>query len=273
MLNNSKLCKLKDIIRNYQKVVVAYSGGVDSTFLLNVCVDVLGSKSIIAVTAVSDSYTMDELKYARSISKMLKVEHIILRTDEMSDPDFINNTPQRCYHCKKHLFSKLKDIAGIRNIKHIIDASNIDDKSDYRPGRKAAKDFSVGSPLVEAGLTKNDIREYSKAFGLNSWNKPANPCLASRIPYGSKITKEKLKKVGKAEVFLKKEGLKIVRLRHHGDLARIEVSEKEIGKLMKKGRRRRIFKYLRGLGFNWVTLDLEGYRAGSLNEILPAEFV
>jgi len=273
MLNNSKLRRLKKIIHDYQKVIVAFSGGVDSTFLLNVCVDVLGSENIIAVTAVSDSYTTDELKYAKSISNMLKVEHIILRTDEMSDSDFINNTPHRCYHCKKHLFSKLKDIAGIRNIKHILDASNIDDTSDYRPGRKAAKKFAVRSPLIEARLTKSDIRKYSKALGLNCWNKPANACLASRIPYGSRITKEKLKKVGKAEVFLKKEGLKIVRLRHHGDIARIEVSEKEIGKLMKKDRRIRIFRYLKGLGFNWITLDLEGYRTGSLNEILPEESV
>ncbi len=268
MLNNSKLGRLKKIIHDYQKVIVAFSGGVDSSFLLKICVGVLSPENTIAATAVSDSYTMDELKYAKSISKMFKVEHIVLKTDEMSDRNFINNTPHRCYHCKKHLFSRLKKIAGIRNIKHVLEASNIDDKSDYRPGRKAAKNFSVRSPLIEAKLTKDDIRKYSKAIGLSSWNKPSNPCLASRIPYGKRITKEKLKMIERAEAFLKKEGLKIVRVRHHGDIARIEVSGGNFKKLTKKNTRNKIIEYFRKLGFCWITIDLEGYRTGSLNEVL-----
>lgn len=268
-INNSKLSSLKNIIKTYKKVVIAFSGGVDSTFLLKICVDVLGSENVIAVTAISDSYTKDELKYTKSISEKLEVEHILLKTDEMSDNDFVSNAPNRCYHCKKHLFSLLKNIAKSQNVEYILDASNVDDKSDYRPGRIAAKEFLVRSPLIEAGITKEDIRKYSKDLGLDSWNKPANPCLASRIPYGNKITKDKLEMVGKAEAFLRNKGLKIVRVRHHGKIARIEVSEEDIKKLMEKDIRTSTIEYLKSLGFVWISVDLEGYRTGSLNEILP----
>jgi len=268
-INNSKLRNFKNIIKTYKKVVIAFSGGVDSTFLLKICIDVLGSKNVIAVTAISDSYTEGELKYTKSISKKLEVEHILLKTDEMSDNDFISNTPNRCYHCKKHLFSELKNVAKSQNVEYILDASNVDDKSDYRPGRVAAKEFLVRSPLIEAGITKEDIRKYSKDLGLDSWNKPANPCLASRIPYGNKITKDKLEMVGKAEAFLRNKGLKIVRVRHHGKIARIEVSEEDIKKLMEKDIRTSTIEYLKSLGFVWISVDLEGYRTGSLNEILP----
>jgi len=268
-LNNSKLRCLKNIIKTYRKVILAFSGGVDSTFLLKICVDVLGEKNVIAVTAISDSYTKDELEYARSISENLKVKHILLETNEMSDNDFVSNMSNRCYYCKKHLFSELKNIAKAQSIQYIFDASNVDDESDYRPGRIAAKDFFVRSPLIEAELTKEDIRKHSRALGLDSWNKPSSPCLASRIPYGNKITKEKLEMVEKAETFLKNEGFKIVRVRHHGEIARIEVSEEDIQKLMEKNTRRRTIEYFKNLGFVWITVDLKGYRTGSLNEILP----
>ena len=267
-LNNSKLNSLKKLLRDYRKVIVAFSGGVDSTFLLKICVDVLGKESVIAVTAISDSYTKKELKYAKSIAKNCGVEHILLETNEMSDDNFLSNPPDRCYHCKRHLFSELKNIAKARNIEYILDASNVDDKSDYRPGRRAVKEFFVKSPLIDAGITKEDIRRYSKALGLDSWNKPANPCLASRIPYGSKITKDKLEMVQKAETFLRNKGLKVVRVRYHGEIARIEVPEDDIKKLTEKDMRTKIIKYLKHLGFVWITVDLRGYRTGSLNEIL-----
>ncbi len=268
MLTGSKLERLRNIIKSYQKVIIAFSGGVDSTFLLKICVDVLGEKNVIAVTAISDSYTKNELKYAKSVSNNLKVEHLLLTTNEMSDNNFISNTPDRCYHCKKHLFSKLKNIAEVRNIEHVLDASNIDDEGDYRPGFRAAKEFFVKSPLIEAGMTKEDIRKYSKALRLDSWNKLANPCLASRIPYGNKITRGKLRMIERAETFFKNMGLKTIRVRHHGKIARIEVPEEDIQRLMEKDIRVKIIKYLKNLGFVWITVDLQGYRTGSLNEIL-----
>ncbi|UCG93459.1 MAG: ATP-dependent sacrificial sulfur transferase LarE [candidate division WOR-3 bacterium] len=267
-VNDFKLERLKRIIQNYQRVILAYSGGVDSTFLLKICVDVLGQQNVIAVTAISDSYTKSERMYAESISKTLDVTHLFLKTNEMSDDDFVSNMANRCYFCKKHLFSELKNIAKAQNIQCLLDASNVDDESDYRPGRKAAREFFVKSPLIEAGMTKEDIRKYSRMLGLDSWKKPANPCLASRIPYGSKITKEKLEMVEKAEAFLKNEGFTIVRVRHHGEIARIEVSERDIKKLAGKDIRTKIIKYFKDLGFIWIAVDLEGYRTGSLNEIL-----
>lgn len=266
--NNSKLSVLKTLIGKYQKVIVAFSGGVDSTFLLNVCVDVLCKDNVIAVTAVSDSYTKHELMYAQAICNALDVEHIIIRTDEMSDCDFTSNTAMRCYHCKKHLFSELKHIAEERHVKYILDGSNVDDESDYRPGRRAAREFSVKSPLIEAGLTKDDIRKYSRMLRLDSWNRPANPCLASRIPYGRRISRDELAMVEKAETFLRKEGFKTVRVRHHGDIARIEVSEKDIKKLLSRNVKKRLVQYLKDLGFVWVAVDIEGYRTGSLNAAL-----
>ncbi len=266
--DNSKLVILRNVIKNYQSVVIAFSGGVDSTFLLRMCRDVLGKKNVIAVTAVSDSYTSEECSYSQHVAENIGVKHIIIKTNEMSDTNFVFNPPDRCYYCKTHLFSELLHIAKTHKIKYILDASNVDDESDYRPGRRAAKYFGVKSPLIEAGMTKEDIRQFSKALGLDSWNRAANPCLASRIPYGSEITHDKLAIIAKAEKFLKDEGLRIVRVRHHGEIARIEVSENDIQKLMDHGLRKRTLEYLKSLGFVWVALDIEGYRTGSLNEIL-----
>lgn len=269
--DNSKLGTLRKNIQKYNTVLVAFSGGVDSTFLLKICVDVLRKENVIAVTAVSDTYTKDELKYAKSVATGLGVTHILLETDEMSDSNFVSNTPERCYSCKKHLFSGLRDVAKERGIECVIDASNADDESDYRPGRRAALEFAVKNPLIEVGMTKQDIRRYSRMLGLTSWNKPANACLASRIPYGCKISKSKLEMVQKAEMFLRRAGLKTVRVRHHGKVARIEVSKKDIKKLVNEKLRPKIIAYLKRLGFTWIAVDLEGYRTGSLNEVLPGK--
>jgi uncharacterized protein len=269
--NNSKLSALRQTVQKYKRVLIAFSGGVDSTFLLKVCVDVLGKENVIAVTAVSDTYTKDELRYAKSVATDLGVAHILLETDEMSDSNFLSNTPERCYSCKKHLFSSLKDIAEQYNIESLVDASNTDDEDDYRPGHRAAKEFSIKSPLIEVGITKQDIRRYSRMLGLTSWDKPANPCLASRIPYGCKITRNKLEMVQRAEMFLRRAGLKTVRVRHHGKVARIEVLQKDIKKLVSEKMRAKMVDYLKNLGFTWIAVDLEGYRQGSLNEILPKQ--
>lgn len=267
---NSKLKILKNIIHHYQRVVVAFSGGVDSTFLLRICVDVLGKKNVIAVTAISDSYTKTEQEYAQSVTYDFGIKHVLLMTNEMSDDSFVANTPDRCYYCKKHLFSELRNLAKAHNVSHILDASNADDENDYRPGRRAAKEFSIQSPLIEAGIMKEDIRGYSKALGLNSWKKTANPCLASRIPYGNEITKDKLKIIEEAEIFLRNMGFKTVRVRHHGEIARIEMPQQDVQRLVENTRRAKIISYLKQLGFVWVAIDLEGYRPGSLNEVLRA---
>ncbi len=268
-IDHSKLSALRKTVQKYEKVLVAFSGGVDSTFLLKVCTDVLGKENVIAATAISDTYTKDELKYAKSVTADLGVAHILLETDEMSDSSFVSNTPERCYSCKKHLFSSLRDIAEAHSIECLADASNTDDEDDYRPGRRAAKEFSVKSPLIEVGMTKQDIRRYSRRLGMTSWDKPANPCLASRIPYGCKITRNKLEMIQRAEMFLRRAGIRTVRVRHHGKLARIEVLQKDIKKLLGKKLRAKVIDYLKELGFTWITIDLEGYRQGSLNEILP----
>lgn len=268
-IDHSKLNALRKTVQKYEKVLIAFSGGVDSTFLLKVCTDVLGKENVIAATAVSDTYTKDELKYAKSVTADLGVAHILLETDEMSDSSFVSNTPERCYSCKKHLFSSLRDIAEAHSIECLADASNTDDEDDYRPGRRAAKEFSVKSPLIEVGMTKQDIRRYSRRLGMTSWDKPANPCLASRIPYGCKITRNKLEMIQRAEMFVRRAGIRNVRVRHHGKLARIEVLQKDIKKLIGKKLRAKVIDYLKELGFTWITVDLEGYRQGSLNEILP----
>jgi uncharacterized protein len=254
-------------------VLLAFSGGVDSTFLLKICVDVLGKDNVVGVTALSDSYTKDEQEYAKSIAKNVGIEHVLLTTDEMSDNTFVSNTPERCYYCKKHLFHALKNLAEARKIECILDASNSDDENDYRPGRRAAKEFSIQSPLIEAGITKEDIRRYSKALGLNSWKKPANPCLASRIPYGDEITKDKLKMIEEAEIFLRNMGFKTVRVRHHGKVARIEIPKQDIRRLVENQVRTKIIAHFKHLGFVWIAMDIEGYRTGSLNEILHARSI
>lgn len=249
-------------------VAIAFSGGVDSTFLLKVAHDVLGNK-VLAITAKSETYPDSELKEAKYLAKLIGVRHQILETKELQNKDFYQNSANRCYFCKKELFSKLKKIFGAtekKKINYVLDASNFDDLKDYRPGRIAAKELGVRSPLAEAGITKKEIRFLSKGLGLPTWEKPSQSCLASRIPYGHEITEKELKKVDKAENFLEQLGLKELRVRNHGEIARIEVPQKSLRFVLKNNKT--IAQKFKELGFAYTALDLNGYRMGSLNEVL-----
>ncbi len=265
-----KLGKLRGILRAMDGVVLAYSGGVDSTFLLKVATDELGDR-VLAVTATSPTYTHEEYEGACEIARSLGVRHVSISTDELADANFCRNSPQRCYHCKTELFRKLRDIADGEGMGLVLDASNRDDCVDYRPGRRAAEEAGVRSPLVEAGLSKDDIRALSRDMDLPTWDKAAMACLASRFPYGEIITAEKLSRVERAEKLLRDLGFREVRVRSHGVLARIEVEGDGVGRLAEPELRRRIAGELKALGFVYVTLDLEGYRTGSLNETLRDE--
>jgi uncharacterized protein len=260
-----KLEKLKRILKNMGSVLVAYSGGMDSTFLLKVSGEVLGDK-VLAVTAVSPTYPRGELAFSRRMSSRLGIRHKVINTEELRDKRFILNPANRCYFCKKELFAKLVNIARKYKLKFVCDASNLSDDKDWRPGNQAKQEFGIRSPLKESGFTKKDIRKLSKNMGLVSWDKPNLACLASRIPYGMKITPQVLSRIEKAEKFLSALGLKQVRLRHYGGLCRIEVFNKDMPKLLKK--RKLIVARLKALGYNYITLDLEGYRTGSMNEVL-----
>lgn len=249
-------------------VIVAFSGGVDSTFLLKVAHDVLGS-NVLAITAKSETYPASELKDAKYLAKLIGAKHKIIETKELENENFSKNPANRCYFCKKELFSKLKGIAAIakrEKINYVLDASNFDDLKDYRPGRMAAKELGVRSPLAEAKITKQEIRLFSKKLGLPTWAKPAQACLASRIPYGNKITEEELTKIDKAENFLRQLGLKELRVRNHGQIARIEVPQKHFQLVFKNNEK--IAQKFKEIGFAYITLDLQGYRMGSLNEVL-----
>jgi len=249
------------------KVLVAYSGGVDSTLLLKVASDVLGT-GVLAVIAGSETYPEAEVRGAVALAKALGVRHKVIHTREIENPDFTKNPPLRCFYCKQELFSKLKKIAEKAGIAHVLDGQNVDDMGDFRPGAKAGKQLGIRSPLKEAGLTKDEIRRLSKRFGLPTWNKPSLACLASRFPYHTRIDKESLKQVGKAEEFLKKLGFGQLRVRHHGQIARVEIEPKEFAKAVKPDVRAKIVGSLKKMGYLYVTLDLAGYRSGSLNEAL-----
>lgn len=263
-----KLKRLKRILRDLGSVVVAFSGGVDSSFLLRVAKDSLPKKNILAITAASDTYTPSELAQAREFTKSLGLRHRVIFTDELKDNKFIKNPIDRCYYCKKELFGKLKDIAKKSGFSSIIDASNLDDKKDYRPGSRAKEEFFVRSPIQEAEIGKDDVRRFSKKLGLRTWDMPSMACLASRIPYGEEIKKSTLKKIALAEDFIKRSGIRQVRVRYHNDIARIEVEKKDIKRFFNKDLCDKIIKYLKSLGFCYIVLDLEGYRTGSLNKVL-----
>ncbi len=267
----SKAAKLEAVVRARPKALVAFSGGVDSTLLLRVCRDVLGPKNVVAVTGVSETYTDDEKRAAERFARRLGVEHVLVETAELASEAFAANPADRCYHCKRELLGKILALALARGVDAVYDASNVDDLADYRPGRRALVESGVLSPLVEAGFTKSDVRRLSRKLGLATWDKPANPCLASRVPYGTPITQDILDRVREGEVFLRKLGFPVVRLRHHGELARVEVPAADLARLLKPATARKVAAKLMSLGYLWTAVDIEGYSMGSLNRAVAAE--
>jgi len=259
--------RLKKIIESLEGVVIGFSGGVDSTFLLKAAHDVLGDK-VLAVIATSETYPQREIEDALKLAQELGVRFKLIKTHELQDDNFRQNPPQRCYYCKKELFTKLKTIAQEKGFKWVLDGSNYDDLDDFRPGTKARDELGVRSPLQEAKLTKKDIRLLSKYFGLSTWSKPSFACLASRFPYYTPIDEEDLQRIGQAEDFLRGLGFRQVRVRHHGFLARIEVLLEEIPRLVEQ--KEMVVKKFKALGYRYVTIDLEGYRSGSMNEVLES---
>jgi pyridinium-3,5-biscarboxylic acid mononucleotide sulfurtransferase len=264
---NEKYKKLKTIILDLKKVLVAFSGGVDSTFLLKMAVDLLGNERVLAVTAISNTMSRQEGRDARTYAENIGVEHVEIETSELNIPDFVQNPKNKCYICKKHRFGRLVELSQERGFDFVVDGENADDHLDFRPGSIAAKELGIRSPLREAGITKKEIRHFSKKLGLLSWNKPSFACLASRIPYHELITEEKLNQVDKGEEFLRQLGfLPQLRVRHHGNTARIELDDKDFVKLAQDDNiRLRIVHFFKSLGFEFITIDLEGYCMGRLN--------
>jgi len=254
---------LKEIIKGLEKVLVAYSGGVDSTFLLKCCVDVLGKENVLAFIGISPSYPAREVEEAKEYADLMGAEYISAETSEMDDPDYVRNPRERCYHCKSNLFAIAGKTAETRGIKHILEGSNLDDMDDFRPGRRACVERNIVSPILMVELTKAEVRELSKALGLPTHDKPSLACLSSRIPYGTAISAPLLRKIELSEEFLKSLGVKQVRVRYHGDTARIEVSGPDFETVM--GHREKIVRQLKDYGFTYVALDLEGYKTGSMN--------
>ena len=261
-----KYKNLKETIRPLSRVVVSFSGGVDSTLLLKVCLDTLGQENVLAMIGISPTYPNTEIEEAKRLADEMGAAYKTVDTHEMEDPDFVRNPQTRCYYCKANLFRIACELAGREGYRHVLEGSNLDDEKDFRPGRRAIAEWKVKSPLLEVGLTKKEIRVISKRLGLPTHNKPSYACLSSRIPYGTAITFELLNRVERSEVFLKGLGLKQVRVRCHNDIARIEVDPSDFPTVLREYEP--IVEALKQLGFNYVTLDLQGYRSGSMNETL-----
>jgi uncharacterized protein len=263
----SKRKRLDAILKDLGSALVAFSGGVDSTFLVAEARHILGRDKVLAVTADSETYAPEELQLARDLAVRLDVKHLVVQTRELDVPNFRHNPPDRCYWCKRELFTHLARLAKERGLAAVCDGANADDPKEHRPGLRAAAELGVRSPLKEAGLTKDDIRALSRAMNLPTWNRPAMACLASRFPYGREITPEALERVAAAERFLRELGYETCRVRDHFPVARIEVAADALARLL--GDRERITRELKTLGYTYTALDLEGYRPGAMDETLP----
>ena len=264
---DDKIRQLQTILTGYGSLLVAFSGGVDSSLLLKVAVDTLGDR-VAAFTEASPLHQSWELTEARELADRLGVRHIVISGDELASPEFAANPPERCYLCKSVIFGEAAKVATELGLNVIADGSNLDDLGDYRPGRRALAEMGIKSPLVEAGLTKAEIRQASKTLGLPTWDRQPLACLASRFPYGTMITRERLRQVEECETFLRDEGFTVFRVRYHGDVARIEVSPDELGRLTAAPLRQRVTDRCRAAGFTYITVDLDGFRSGSMNEVL-----
>jgi len=266
-----KRAQLYALLRDLESVAVAYSGGVDSTYLLAAALDALGPEHVLAVTAISPTYPASEREAGEAIAREMGARQQFVHTDELDDPRFANNPPERCYYCKSHLFQELHEIARAEGLRYVVYGATQDDLGDHRPGMRAAREMGAWAPLLEAGLTKKDVRALSREASLPTWDKPAMACLASRFPYHQMITGEALTRVERAEDYLRGEiGLRQVRVRDYGPIARLEVEPSAFDQLVSERVRERVVAQLKELGYVYVTLDLEGFRSGSMNRVLDA---
>jgi len=260
-----------ETLRGYGRVAVAFSGGIDSTVVAQAAFEALGDRAI-AVTAVSESLATGELEAAQELARRIGILHRVIRTDEFADPNYLRNHADRCYFCKSELYGRLEGMLGELGADVIASGANVDDMGDYRPGLRAASEHGVRHPLQECGLGKADVRALARAWGLPTWDKPATPCLSSRIAYGEEVSPERNRMIDQAEQWLRQRGLRVLRVRYHkGDLARIEVPLGDLPRFIDLELRGELIPAFRALGFKFVTLDLEGFRSGSLNSVIPVE--
>ncbi len=267
----AKQGQLIALLKSYGSCAVAFSGGLDSTVLAKAAQLALGERAV-AVTGASASLAAGELDQCRALAARIGIRHEVIPTDELSNPEYLKNSSDRCYHCKTELFSRLETIAGQMRVAVVADGSNWDDQGEHRPGLQAARQRRVRSPLAECQLTKAELRALAAAWDLPVWDKPATPCLSSRIAYGEEVTPQRLAMIDRAERFLRGKGFQPLRVRYHkGDMARIEVAAEAIGRLLDGEFRREVVNELKAAGFKYVSIDLEGFRSGSMNEVLPVE--